>query len=135
VNYKVALKWTAYYRGIAWAAALVGLGMVVLGLRVANGAFPTGLPGVVDAATSTAFLPFALAGFVVWQVGTTAAFYKTTTEAVDEQLAERFDPELIKSDMLSVLDERLSEMHSELEATHRAVDEMQADSGGFEVDD
>ncbi len=133
---KAALKWTLYYRGVAWASGLVGIGFALLGLKLSNGALPLSWEGITQAAASVEFAVLGLIGFSVWQVGKTAAYYKTLTEATDDQLAERFDPELIKSDVLSVLDERLAEMHTDLEATRRGVEELEtSDAGNFELDD
>lgn len=136
MNVTAALRWTLYYRLIAWVSALVGLGFVYLGYFLSIGGAPLDLGMAIQGAKSPMFLGPALLGFLVWQVGKTAAYYKTLTEATDQQLSERFDPELIKSDILSVLDERLSEMHSDLEATRRGVEDLETSSTeNFGMDD
>lgn len=130
MNVTAVLRWTLYYRAFGWLCGLIGLGLVYLGYYLSLGGAPLSLGKAIEGAKHPAFVALALLGFAIWQVGKTAAYYKTLTAATDEQLAERFDPELIKSDILSVLDERLSEMHTDLEATRREVQEI--DTGGTE---
>lgn len=131
-----ALRWTLYYRLAAWASALVGLGFVYLGYVLSIGGAPLDLATAIEGAKSPAFAGPALVGFLIWQVGKTTAYYKTLTEATEEQMAERFDPELLKSDILAVLDERLAEMHTDLEATRRGVQELETSStDSFGMDD
>ena len=138
---KDALRWAAYYRGLAYLSALAGGAFVAVGLLI-------GLEGNVlqlvdnprSALATMSLLPvilLGLLGIVIWQVGKTAAFYKTMTGAVDEQLATRFDPERIKSEILSVLDSRLAEMQTEIGNTRRAVRELEKEpaDGGFTFDD
>lgn len=125
---RTALRWTAIYRGTAWLAGLLGLALAVLPLYV-YGENGVGVDLFIEkvAAQPLLLAPVVL-GFLVWQLGKTMAYYRTVTGAVDQQLGERFDPEMIKSDILSVLDDRLAEMQTEVEGTRRAVEEM--DGGG-----
>jgi len=118
-----ALKWTAIYRGTAWLAALLGLAIAV-GPLYLYGETGLGLGLVADKlGTQPALFVPLLVGFLVWQLGKTAAYYRTLVGAVDAELADRFDPELVKSDILSVLDERLAEMQTQIEGTRRAVEQ------------
>lgn len=128
MNAKAALRWAAIYRGVAWVFGLVGLALVAAGLYASLGWFPLTRGAVIRAATSPVFVPFALVGFVVWQFGKTVVFYKTLTEAVDEQMAERFDARMVKSEILEVLDDRLAEMDTQLRQTRKQVEEI--DAGG-----
>jgi hypothetical protein len=117
-----ALKWTAIYRGTAWLCAALGGAIAGVPLYL-YGTTGVGLDLWLDKlGNQPALLVPVVVGVVVWQVGTTAAHYKTMVEAVDAELADRFDPELVKSDILSVLDERLAEMQTQLEGTRRAVE-------------
>lgn len=137
MDYSDALRRTAYYKGVGWLSALVGIGFVLAGYRLSLGGLPLSRAAAIEGAKSPAFAALALLGFVVWQLGSTVAFYKSMTEAVDEQMAERFDPEMIKSDVLSVLDERLADMQTQVEGTRRAVEDLGgAEAGGnFEFED
>lgn len=118
-----ALKWAAVYRGLSWAAGLVGLALA-LGPLYLYGKNGLGV-GLVTAKVYSApyLLVFVVLGFLVWQAVKTLAYYKTVAEAVDHQMAERFDPEMVKSDILATLDERLSDMQSELQRTRRSVED------------
>ena len=141
MNGKEALRLAAYYRGLAYLSGLVGAVFVAAGILI-------GLEGNVQhlvdsprAALGTmSLLPVAilgLLGVVIWQVGKTAAFYRTMTAAVDDQLATRFDSERVKSEILSVLDSRLAEMQTEIGNTRRAVHELEQEppDDGFKFDD
>lgn len=133
MNLKSALRWTAMYRAATWAAGFVFLAFlgaaVYLGLGDVVRTAVYGNPArLANPAFSGPPILLALMGFAVWQVTKTVAFYKTVTEATEEQMASRFDSERVKSEVLEVLDDRLSEMQSEVQRTRREVQDM--DSGG-----
>ena len=138
---KDALRWAAYYRGLAYLSTLAGGTFVAVGILIGLDGNVSQLANSPRTALATmSVLPvviLGLLGIVIWQVGKTAAFYKTMTGAVDEQLATRFDPERIKSEILSVLDSRLAEMQTEIGNTRRAVRELEKEpaDGGFTFDD
>lgn len=115
---------------LAWLlSTVVGLGIVAVGaVGWALPAYGTFTTGGTTAAVLRAAAPgivLILLGLLVWQVGTTAALYRTLTATVSDETAERFDSESIKSDILSVLDERLAEMHEDVERTRRLVERDQ----------
>jgi uncharacterized membrane protein YjgN (DUF898 family) len=125
-----ALRWAAYYRGIVWAAGLVPLGTALVAMFfIGTNRIPRGAGEAIGVATTPQFAVAMLASLVVWQFVKTAAFYKTVAEATEYQMAERFDSEKVKSEVLSVLDERLSEMQSELERTRKEVSDIDRGSG------
>lgn len=130
MNLKSTLRWALLYRGAVWAAALVPIGVAVGSLYFAG---PDQLPGGVGGVRSLATNPYVYgpvaASLLVFQFLKTAVFYKTITEATDEQMAERFDSEKVKSEVLSVLDDRLAEMQTELERTRKEVEEIDGESG------
>jgi hypothetical protein len=126
MEFRDALSRAAYYKAVSWVGALVGIALVLAGYYVAIGGVPANRAAAVDNATSPAVVGAAVLGFVVWQLASTVAFYRSLVEAVDAALADRFDPEVVKSDILSVLDERLADMQTQLEGTRRAVE----DAGG-----
>lgn len=126
MNFKRALKWAVHYKVLSWIAAALGLGLFAAGWVVGFGAlFAAYQSGDIASALSvgTVLAPLVLTalGFLVWQLGKTMAFYRTLSTAIETEMAERFDSEMIKSDILAVLDERLEEMHQEIESTNRAV--------------
>jgi hypothetical protein len=124
MNARTALRWTALYKAVAWLSGLVGLALVVLPLYF-YGTNDIGFGLAVEKVSAQPLLAIPVVlGFVVWQVGKTVAYYRTVTGAVRGELADQFDPELIKSDILSVLDERLADMQSQVEGTRRAVEDM-----------
>lgn len=138
MDLKAALRWTAIYKGISWVVGLIALGLVLAGYWLSLGGIPISLETAIGGAKSPVFVAFALLAFVVWQLGKTLAFYKTTAEAVQAEVAEDFDVELLKSDILSVLDERLAEMQTQIEGTRRSVEELdqsQKAEGDFTLDD
>jgi len=85
----------------------------------------TGYTAVLSS-TAPGFL-LAILGVLVWRFGVAWAYYKTMTGAVEEQIADRFDSEKVKSEILAVIDDRLSEMQYEVSRTRKAVDDL--DSG------
>lgn len=124
---KRTLRWAGYYFVLSTTAALVGFAIVgigvALGLTTAYGMYTDGAATGAILRTAAPGLVVALLGVVVWRVGTAAAFYKTLTGAVDDELGQRFDSERVKSEILSVLDERLSDMQFEIEQTRRKIDD------------
>jgi hypothetical protein len=131
---KSALRWTAIYRAVTLTSGVVMLAMVgaslYLGLddtvRTLVYGNPWSLRGQIGRVAAQVLL--VVVGFVQWQLLTTVAYFKTLTEATEEQMAERFDSEKVKSEVLSVLDDRLAEMQTELERTRKQVEDL--DSGG-----
>jgi hypothetical protein len=129
MNVKSALRWAAIYRAIVWGTGLLPLGVAAGAMYVVQrNRIPRGSGEAIGIATTPYFIVPVLLALVVWQFVETVAFYKTVTEATDEQMAERFDSEKVKSEILSVLDDRLAEMQTELERTRKQVDDL--DSGG-----
>jgi hypothetical protein len=129
MNFKSTLRWALLYRGAVWVAALVPVGVALGALYfVGPPRLPRNVGAVRSAATTVYFLAPVAVSLLVFQFVKTAVFYKTVTEATDEQMAERFDSEKVKSEVLEVLDDRLAEMQTELERTRKEVEEI--DGGG-----
>lgn len=138
---KRTLRWAGYYFALSTAAAIVGFAIVAvgaaLGLATAYGMILDGASYSSILGTAAPGLAVALIGIVVWRVGTAAAFYKTMTGAVNDEMGEQFDSERVKSEILSVLDERLSDMQFEIEQTRRKIDDTnreEAVAGEFDFD-
>jgi hypothetical protein len=51
----------------------------------------------------------------------------TLTGAVEEQLTDTFDTEHVKSDIVSVLDDRLADMQQDLQSVNRELREATSD--------
>jgi len=117
-----ALARAAYFKAVSWFGALVGAAFVLGGYYVELGGVPANAEVALNNATSPPVVALGALGVVVWQLTAAVAFYKSLVEAVDAALADRFDPEVVKSDILSVLDERLADMQTQLEGTRRAVE-------------
>ena len=123
-----SLRWAVYYVILAGVATLLGGGLVGAGVvaglgpaydQLSSGAtlsavLPTAAPGLV----------LAILGVVVWLLGTVAAFVRVFTAAVEEQMRERFDSEKVKSEILSVLDDRLSDVEHDVTEMRRTVSEL-----------
>lgn len=130
---KRAVKWALGYRAAATLSFVVGLGIAGLGTWVwIVGPLLEALVGpstvttalLVDAAPGLVCI---VLGVLVWQTGSTVGLYYTLVSATGTESAESVDTEKIKSDVLAVLDERLAEMHEDVEATRRAVGADPAD--------
>jgi uncharacterized membrane protein len=127
-----------YYVILAGVATLLGGGLV--GAGVAVGLVPA-YDQLSNGATLSAVLPtaapglaLALLGVVVWLVGTVAAFVRVFTAAVEEQMRERFDSEKVKSEILSVLDDRLSDVEHDVTEMRRTVSELKRDDAAEEFE-
>lgn len=129
MSLKQTLRWAAVYRALSAVAFLVGFGLVALGFAVGlvfdPGALAAGdLGGAISGESPIAGLLVALLGLVVWRVGKALALYYTLSGAVEERMATRFDSERVKSDILAVLDDRLSGLEEQVEATRSDVREV-----------
>jgi len=125
---KRSLRWAVYYVVLAGvttvvAGALVAAGWVV-GLGSAYDQLADGATLSSVAGTAAPGLALALVGVLFWAVGTVAAFVRVFTAAVEEQMRERFDSEKVKSEILSVLDDRLSDVEHDMSETRRKIDEL-----------
>lgn len=131
---KSALRWTAIYRAVTVGSGVVMVALVgaslYLGLDNTVRTLVWGNPWSLQgrALRVVAQVLLVLVGVAQWQLLSTVAYFKTLTEATEEQMAERFDSEKVKSEVLSVLDDRLAEMQTELERTRKEVQEI--DGGG-----
>lgn len=134
-----ALRWTIYYRGIALVSFL--LGAVLAGVGVWYGFLDlvlSRLPGATgdpsfDTTSVVVGALLILLGVVVWQIGKTAAFYMTITEATESEMADQFDTQTVKSEILEVLDDRLADIHADVESTRQQVDRLGIDEHADEL--
>lgn len=124
MDWKRSLTWAGKYFLITSGLALVGVGLIGVGLYVAwtQGAgnlYGLGIPGPT-AGSYLGLVPIIL-GVAIWRAGKSWALYMTLTGAMEEQLAETYDTEHIKSDIVSVLDDRLSDMQHDLQSVNREL--------------
>jgi hypothetical protein len=123
------LYWSALY-ALAWlagalvAAALVGVAYRYLGIGVAWENYQAG-ESTARAAARTAAPGAAVAfvGVAVWRFVSAWAQYRTLLPAIRADLAETYDNERVKSEILAVLDERLSDMQQDLQGVQRELRE------------
>ena len=128
---KRALRWSGYYFLVTVVfglvgAVLVGAALWLGGLDAYRTWQATGqaVPAVTGAAV---WLLLAIVGVAVWRFGKAWAMYWTLTGAVEEGLAETYDNEKVKSEILSVLDDRLADMQQDIQSTNRNVRALQAE--------
>ena len=128
-----ALRWTVYYRGIALGSFLLGLALAATGVwfgfvDLIMSQLPGQSGGGSMEITNIVFGSLLiLFGFTVWQIGKTAAFYMTLTEATESEMADRFDTQTVKSEILDVLDDRLADIHADVETTRQQVGRLGVD--------
>lgn len=75
----------------------------------------------------TASLPgfiISLFGLVIWRFGKAWAFFQTMPAAVEEDVADTFDTEHVKSDIVAILDDRLNDMQQDLQSVNRELREL-----------
>jgi hypothetical protein len=142
---KRAFRWSGYYFLLTTLAAAVGLAIVGAGAAfgVVEGYETYQANQDVAAAATTAApgLVIAVVGIAIWRFGKAWAFYKTLTGATEEQLADTYDTEHVKADILSVLDDRLADMQQDVQSMNRSIRDLEREEsaeaggdGGFEFD-
>lgn len=126
---ETALKWAGIYLAL-WifvtvvAVALVAAGVALDGLDVLGMSEYT--PFRLRGGRSIPIAGVALIGLggLIFQFGTAAAGFKVGVSAIESETASHFDAETMKSDILSVLDDRLADIHQEVSQTKRLVNRM-----------
>lgn len=118
--------------------ALVGLGFVAAGAVLSQPALETETPSALISALVPG-IALATVGLLVYRFGKGWALYKTLTAAHEEALADTFDTQRVKSDIVSVVDERLSDMQTDLQSVNRELRKIREDdaydfSGPSEAD-
>lgn len=138
MNAKRALQWSGYYVLLSGVFTVVGLAMAGVGGYLTYESYQ--VTGAVTAALgdSIGAVVLAVVGVLVWRFGHAWAFYKTLTGAVEEELSTTYDTEHVKSDILSVLDDRLADMQLEMQTMKGTIKDLareQDADGGFQFDD
>ena len=111
--------------------ALVGLAFVAGGAAL-GGAEALDTYNATESVTqalSEAWLGIVLAviGLLVYRLGKAWALYKTLTDATEEALEDTYDTQRVKSDIVSVLDDRLSDMQTDLQSVNRELRKLRGD--------
>lgn len=138
MNERDALRWAGRY--FLWKALFGAVGAAFAAVAAAYAGYPLYLalrydqpfPGTGTLAVAGLLV---LLGVVAWQVGTLWAFYRTLTGAVAEEVSSTYDTEKVKSDILSVLDDRLADLQSDVNAVNRNVQEVTRPEEDFQFDD
>lgn len=129
-----SLSWAGKYFLITSGLALVGVALVALGIYVAYSQGAGNLYGLgIPAPTGRSYLgliPVVL-GIAIWRGGKAWALYMTLTAAMEEELADTFDTEHVKSDIVAVLDDRLADMQQDLQSVNRELRNLK-DSDEFD---
>jgi hypothetical protein len=114
------------YFAVTTLFAVVGLALVAVGAILSEPALDTETTsGLVSAILPGAAL--AIVGIVIYRFGKAWALYKTLTAAHEEALADTFDTQRVKSDIVSVLDDRLADMQTDLQSVNRELRKLKED--------
>ncbi|MFC3478439.1 hypothetical protein [Halobacterium litoreum] len=114
------------YFAVTTLFAVVGLGIAAAGAMLAEPALDTDSVGAFVSAAAPG-IAVAVVGIAVYRFGKAWALYKTLTAAHEEALAETFDTQRVKSDIVSVLDDRLSDMQTDLQSVNRELRKLRDD--------
>jgi len=134
-----ALRWAGIYLA-TWLAATVVGGAIAAGGVALGGLGAVGLAGYTPSVLQTGLayprfgFAIVLLGGIVWKFGTALALLHTFSGAIGSQTADTLDTETLKSDILSVLDDRLADMHNEVQETKRLVDRLSREDAASEFE-
>jgi len=134
---KRATRWAGVYFLLTTVATVVGFAVIaggtVLGVQELYETYDqTGdlsQSALVDAAPG---LLVAAIGIAIWRLGKAIAFYKTVTGAVAEDLADTYDNQQVKSEILAVLDDRLADMQQDIQSINRELRDVKEIEDGFD---
>lgn len=134
---KRATRWAGLYFLATTVATVVGGAIIVGGLffgvvelydtyqqtgDISQSALGDAAPGLFVAGV----------GVVVWRLGKAIAFYKMLTGAIAEELADTYDNQQVKSEILAVLDDRLSDMQQDIQSINREVRDLKDVDDSFD---
>ena len=127
-----AFAWSARYFLISALFALIGAALIGLGAGYGGlQAWQIYLDSGNEIAAlrgAGVYLVLPVVGIIVWRFGKAFALYMTLTGAVEEQLSGTFDTEHVKSDIVTVLDDRLADMQQDLQSVNREIRDVKAES-------
>jgi hypothetical protein len=123
---KRAAAHSGKYLLITTLFAVIGLGLVAAGAFLSKPALETQTPSALVSALVPG-IALSVVGILVYRFGKSWALYKTLTAAHEEALADTFDTQRVKSDIVSVVDERLSDMQTDLQSVNRELRKLRED--------
>lgn len=138
MDYAETLRWTGVYLGLWLLAVIVGGAVVAAGVAL-GGLAALGAYDQTPFALRVAYYPqgglavMAL-GLLIAKFGSAAALLHVLVNATEARLETALATEEMKSDILSVLDERLAEMHDDLRAIRRGSRSSAGDVEDFEFE-
>jgi len=113
-----AVGWTVA-TAVGAAIAAVGAFRWVL---PAYARYAAGEPAAVVLRAAAPGLVLVLLGLLVWKAIGAVLLYRTLSTAFAAETEERLNTEAMKSDILSVLDERLADMKQDTQRTRRVIE-------------
>ena len=125
-----ALAWTL---SAAVGAAVAAFGLIRWVLP-AYARYAGGTPAAAVASAAAPGLALVLLGLLVWKFGSTVARFRTLGPTVAADTADRLDTEAMKSDILSVIDERLADMKRDTQRTRRIVERDSSEEAAEEFE-
>lgn len=133
-----ALKWGVLY--VAWSVVITVVAGVIATAGIAvGGLIPLGVYALTPEWLRVAVFPWTglgliVLGVLVWWTGNILAFYQTFVGALEVRIAGQFDTETMKSDVLRVIDDRLSDIHYETTQTRQVVDRIGREEAAAEFE-
>jgi hypothetical protein len=138
MDQKRSLRFASWYFLYTTGLSLLGLVIVGVGGYLFVGGLTFGPEAIYGYphphATTQSYLGIVpvILGLAVWRLGKAWALYHTLTGAIAEDLGETYDTEHVKSDIVAVLDDRLSDMQQDLQSVNRELRNIkQADEFEF----
>ncbi|MEE6211286.1 hypothetical protein U3A55_14155 [Salarchaeum sp. III] len=132
---KRALAWAGKYFALTSLFAVVGFALVAAGGYYG---FTEGYAVYEStdsyASSLTAGAPgllVAVLGLLLYRFGKAWALFKTLTAATEEEVGETFDTEHVKSDIVAVLDDRLTDMQHDIQSVNREMRDLKRDDDEF----
>ena len=124
---------------VAWTvAAFVGAGVagygVVRWLLPAYARYQGGDPTGAVLQAAAPGLALAFVGVLLWKVTGAVVRYRTLTATTAAETAAQLNTEAMKSDILSVLDERLADMKQDTQRTRRLAERLGSEDAADEFD-
>ncbi|GAA0653467.1 hypothetical protein [Salarchaeum japonicum] len=132
---KRAFVWAGKYFALTSLFAVVGFALIAVGgyygLQEGFAAYESTESYTSSLAAGAPGFVVALVGLVVYRLGKAWAFFKTLTAATEEEVGETFDTEHVKSDIVAVLDDRLSDMQHDLQSVNRELRDLKTEDDEF----
>lgn len=133
-----ATKLAATYAVVWTVAALIGTAIAGFGaLRWVLPAWAGLLGGDPTMAVLRSAAPgvaLIVLGLLVWKVTSAVVLFRTLSAAFAAETSERLDTETMKSDILSVMDERLAEINRDTTRTRQTVERLGSEEAADEFD-